>query len=195
MTKNTRRRTAPNASWAQVKPPNHLALAKVARKWGPWEEDPCGAAGEATSLLEGLEWAQRRALLFPKVRSVGGVVQLLALCAADERPQGDPTTWERMGVLITPTWQGAVWWPEVVRRRVAFLDLGRIGSEDTRRWEERSGHWPAWTASLIPLRGRCGRQERERSTPGCCFGSCGGRTSEDLCEEGQAQGAGCALEA
>lgn len=140
------------------------ALARVAREWGPWEEDPCGATGEATSLLEGLEWARRRALLLPKAWEVGKVVRHLALCAASEAPQGDPTTWDSMAVLVTPLWRGATWWPVVERMRVAYLHLGRQESEDMRAWRQRNGHWPDWTASLIPLGTRCGRTGQGPST-------------------------------
>lgn len=144
------------AGWEEV-------VEKVTRRWGPLQEDPCGAIGEATSLLEGLEWAQRRTLLLPKVWGISQVVEYLELCVANEAPQGDPTTWEQMAVLITPLWRGTIWWPRVEKMRTAFLPLGRRESEDTEGWRQRNGHSPDWTASLIPLRTPCGLQERGRS--------------------------------
>lgn len=143
--------------WEQI-------IEEVTREWGPLQEDPCGATKEPTSLLESLEWADKRTLLLPKAQDVGEVMKYLALCAADTPQRGRPDTWERMAVLITPLWRGASWWPMLEKLRVAFLDLGRWSSEDTRRWQERNGRLPGWTASLIPLAGPCGRRGRGAST-------------------------------
>lgn len=138
-----------------------LALERVAQKWGPLQEDPCGATREATCLLEGMEWTARRTLLLPRVRDIGRAVEHLALVARKEAPEGHPSLWARMAVLITPYWRGAPWWPEVKKMRKGFISLGRLSSEDTAGWELRNGHAPAWTASLVPLTTRCGRRERE----------------------------------
>lgn len=154
-------------------------IEKVTRKWGPLEEDPCGATRDPTSLLEGLEWAQHRALLFPKTEDVGYVVRHLALCAADVAPQGDPIMWNCMAVLITPLWRGAVWWPEVERMRTDYIHLGRLKLGNVQAWWQRNGHWPDWTASLIPLATRCGQRKQEQNTKELSLDSLYGKRNTD----------------
>ena len=158
-------------------------IEAVTRKWGPLEEDPCGATREPTSLLEGLEWAQRRALLFPKIRDVGQVVRHMALCATDVVPLGDPTMWDRMAVLVTPLWRGAVWWPEVEKMRVGYLHLGRQRTEDAQAWQQKNGHWPDWTASLVPLRIRSGQKEQGQNMKGSSLDSFCGKRSTNWSQE------------
>ena len=143
------------------------AIEQITRKWGPLEEDPCGATRDPTCLLEGLEWVTKRTLLFPKVWEINTVLDHLALCAAKEQeglPEGHASMWKQMAVLITPYWRGAQWWPSIVRMRKDFIHLGRIASEDTRRWSQRNGHEPDWTASLVPLRTPCGPIRPEKNT-------------------------------
>lgn len=144
------------------------ALERVTQKWGPLQEDPCGATREATCLLEGMEWATRRTLLLPKVRDIGRAVEHLALVAQKEAPDEHPSLWPRMAVLITPCWKGAAWWQEVRTMRKDFISLGRLTSEDTAGWESRNGHAPAWTASLVPLTTHCGLRGRGESTRESC---------------------------
>lgn len=164
------------------------ALEKVTSKWGPLQEDPCGATREPTSLLEGLEWAEGRTLLLPKVWRIGEVVEHVKLCAAREAPEGCPSMWDRMAVLITPLWRGAVWWPAVERMRVDFIRLGRLHSEDTRRWAQRNGHAPEWTASLVPVQTPCGPRRQGGSTRECSRGSCAGRSRADWDQSEESEG-------
>lgn len=154
------------------------ALEKITKKWGPLQEDPCGATREPTCLLESLEWANGRALLLPEVWKIGEVVDLVGLCAAEVEPSGHPSIWDRMAVLVTPVWRGSAWWPAVERIRTGYIHLGRLASENTRRWQQRNGHAPDWTASLIPLQTPCGLQRRDKSTRGCLEGSWSGRSCE-----------------
>lgn len=152
-----------------------VALEKVTRRWGPLEEDPCGATGEATCILEGLGWTERRTLLFPKVGEIEEVMRHLELGAAEEVPRGDPATWKQMGVVITPLWKGAIWWPTLTKLRVDYMSLGRWSTEDTKGWELRNGHPPEWTASLVPLETHCGQSGQERNIEGRFSGSSPGR--------------------
>lgn len=140
------------------------AIEQITRKWGPLEEDPCGATRDPTCLLEGLEWASKRSLLLPKVWEINTVVDHLALCATEETPEGHASIWKQMAVLVTPYWKGAQWWPSIVRMRKDYIHLGRIASEDTRRWSQRNGHEPDWTASLVPLKTPCGQIKPGRNT-------------------------------
>lgn len=155
------------------------ALERITQKWGPLEEDPCGATGEATCLLEGPSWARRRTLLFPRVWGIGEVMRHLALWATDKAPREDPTLWSQMGVVVTPLWKGATWWPELTRMRTDFIGLGRMRTEDTQRWEQRNGHPPEWTASLVPLEIPSGPRRQERSTEEHSSGSSAGRRQRD----------------
>lgn len=155
-----------------------LALGKVVRRWGPLQEDPCGATREATSLLEGLTWANKRTLLLPKPAEVARVLNYLALVAAPKAPEGDPTTWEQMAVLVTPLWRGAAWWPEVERIRVDFVYLGRLASPNTVGWARRNGHDPDWTASLVPIDTSFGPTKQGRNTKAHCGAFSSGRKRE-----------------
>lgn len=134
------------------------ALGRVTREWGPLQEDPCGATREPSCLLEGLEWSEKRTLLWPRPRDIGKVVEHLALCTASTAPSGHPSLWPRMAVLLTPCWKGASWWPRVKAMRKGFIALGRLSLEDTKGWESRNGHAPVWTASLIPLMTHSGQR-------------------------------------
>lgn len=156
------------------------ALEGITREWGPLQEDPCGATREPTSLLEGAEWASKRALLFPKVWDVGKVVRYLSLHAAETRPEGHPSIWPRMAVVVTPLWCGAQWWPVLERLRTAYMPLGRLESSDVRGWRQRNGHWPDWTASLVPLRTPFGPKEQGTNTREFSSDSFGGRRGKDL---------------
>lgn len=156
------------------------ALGEVMRRWGPLQEDPCGATREATSLLEGLAWASRRTLLLPFAGEVTRVINYLALVATPTVPEGDPTTWERMAVLVTPLWRGAPWWPEVERMRVDFIHLGRLGSPETAGWARRNGHEPDWTASLVPIDTSCGLTRQGGNTRTLCDAFSSGRRCEGL---------------
>lgn len=155
------------------------ALELVTQKWGPLEEDPCGATREPTCLLEGLEWASRRTLLQPKIWELDLVMKHLALCASEVAPEGHPSMWKGMAVLVTPCWRGASWWPKVVEMRKDYIHLGRLSSEDMRGWSARNGHAPDWTASLVPLKTPCGRAERGRNMRQCCLDSSDGRSTGD----------------
>lgn len=97
------------------------ALQRVTREWGPLQEDPCGATREPTCLLEGLEWAKRRSLLFPRVREIGRVMKYLALVAAEVCPSEQPSLWERMAVVMTPDWRGTGWWPTLEQMRAKYI--------------------------------------------------------------------------
>lgn len=163
------------------------ALETITRRWGPLEEDPCGAVGDATSLLEGLSWATRRTLLWPRIDQLGEVVRHLGLCVAEHPPAEDPTLWTSMAVLVTPLWRGASWWPAVERWRADFVPLGRLGTGETEGWRRRNGHEPEWTASLLPLETRSGRPARPRSTEEPCSASSSGRRHGDWRLAGEAQ--------
>lgn len=139
------------------------ALEAVTKEWGPLQEDPCGATRDPTSLLEGLEWARGRTLLLPKVQEIGEVVQLLSMCAGSAQ-EGHPSLWGQMAVVITPLWRGTTWWRMLEEMRVGFIHLGRLEVVETRGWRQRNGHWPDWTASLIPLKIQCGRPGRGTNT-------------------------------
>ena len=153
------------------------ALEAVAREWGPLEEDPCGATREPTSLLESLEWATRRTLIWPKVWEIPHVLGHIELAAAVAPPEKRPNLWDSMAVVISPLWRGATWWPRLAALRAAFLPLGRLASPDTRQWARRNGHKPEWTASLIPLATRSGPRAPERSTRGRSAASSSGKRS------------------
>lgn len=140
------------------------ALSAITIKWGPLSEDPCGFTGEPTSILETLEWADKRTLLAPRIREVGSTMKLLAMVASGEAPRDPPTAWERMAVVITPLWEGAVWWPLLVSMRRDFIYLGRMEHPELSSWSERNGHPPRWTASLVYTATHCGRQERGQLT-------------------------------
>lgn len=152
------------------------AFEKIAKHWGPLQEDPCGATREATSLLESLEWASKRALLCPKPQQVQEVVNLLTLCAETQAPSGHPSLWPQMAVLVTPLWRGSTWWPTLEKLRVGYLPLGRLESGGLKNWAQRNGHAPEWTASLVALRTPSGPRGRERCTSGCSLASSAGRT-------------------
>lgn len=151
------------------------ALERVTEEWGPLEEDPCGATRGATCLLEGLGWASRRTLLFPRPQDVARVLEYLGLCAAKEAPDGDPSIWPQMAVVIAPLWRGARWWPALEKLRVAYLALGRLGEASVEAWRQRNGHWPEWTASLVPLKTPSGRGGHGGSMKASSGGSSGGR--------------------
>ena len=128
------------------------ALAKVTEMWGPLQEDPFGFTGPQTCLFSSLEWVGKRALLAPKVREIDETLTLLMGVRTKETPQLPPAAWESMGVMITPLWKGALWWPKLEALRTAFIPLGRLGCKELTRWEQRNGHPSEWTASLIPTR-------------------------------------------
>ena len=111
------------------------------------QEDSCGATREPTSLLEGLEWSTKRILLWPKAHKIlTKAVQHLELCTTDTTPTEHPSLWLNMAVLITPSWKGASWWPNVREMRKEHIPLGCLSSEDTMGWQSRNEHAPAWTA-------------------------------------------------
>lgn len=159
------------------------ALERIAREWGPMQEDPCGATRAPTSLMESLEWARGRALLLPGVQSIGEVLELVELCAAETEPAGHPSMWDRMAVLVTPLWRGSAWWPTVERVRTRYIHLGRLASEDTRQWQQRNGHAPEWTASLIPLQTPCGQRRQDKSTREYLKDSWSGRNCRGLVQD------------
>ena len=101
------------------------ALSTIALKWGPLNEDPCGFTGQPTSALETLEWANKRSLLVPSIKDIGSVVKLVAMVADGEGPDTPPAAWESMAVIVTPLWQGAVWWPLLIKMRRDFIYLGK----------------------------------------------------------------------
>ena len=107
------------------------ALARVTEEWGPLQEDQCGATGEPTSLLEGLSWANTRALIWPKTGDLGRTLGLLGLVAADKPPEGPPALWPSLAVVVSPTWRGSAWWGDLERLRVSWLPLGRLQSPTT----------------------------------------------------------------
>ena len=157
------------AEWERV-------VEKVTREWGPLQDDPCGALGEPTCLLESWEWAGRRTLLLPEVWRIGEVVQHLSQCAAGALPDGESAIWPQAAVVITPLWRGATWWPRLVEMRVAYLRLGRLEAPGLQGWFLRNGHWPEWTASLVPLVIPSGLRGQGRSTNKHCCGSSAGRS-------------------
>ena len=150
-------------------------LELITHRWGPLQEDPCGATREATTLLEGMLWTEKRTLLLPRVQDIGKVVNYLSLATTGHRPEGHPSMWPRMAVLVTPVWKGARWWKRVEEMRTEFIQLGRLAKDDLRQWKARNGHWPDWTASLIPLETRCGQRQQSRSIEAPCGGSWSGR--------------------
>lgn len=140
------------------------ALSKVFVTWGPLTDDPCGFTAEPTSTLETLEWAGKRTLLVPRVKDIGNTMALLARVTDKETPQGPPSSWETMVVIITPFWRGAQWWPLLEELRVSALPLGRLKHPELVNWEERNGHPSGWTVSLIPTRMPSGHQELRKDT-------------------------------
>ena len=136
--------------------PWECAFEKVTSKYGPLQEDPCGATKEPTSLLEGLQWAKKRSLLWPRVDRIEETIEYLAMVVEERKGKGDPSLWERMAVLITPVWVGASWWGRLLALRSGFIHLGRLPTVDTRAWSVRNGHYPDWTASLCKLRDTSG---------------------------------------
>ena len=151
------------------------ALARVTGAWGPLQEDPCGATREPTSLLEGLGWAARRTLLWPAPRDLPRTLALLGLVAARAPPEGPPALWPRCAVVVSPTWRGAGWWGDLERLRSSWMQLGRLPSPHLRPWAQRNGHWPEFTASLVPLRTPSGRPARAAPTRGPSGTSSAGR--------------------
>lgn len=155
------------------------ALAKITREWGPLQEDPCGATREPTTLLEGLGWAGRRTLLWPQPRDLGRTLALLGTAASQVPPQGPAALWPSLAVVVSPTWRGSAWWGDLERLRVSWLPLGRLRSPHLRRWAQRNGHWPDFTASLVPLRTPSGPQPPGRHTSGPSETSSAGRRPTD----------------
>lgn len=136
------------------------ALAKVTGAWGPLQEDPFGFTEAPTSLFSSLEWTGRRTLLVPRVREIDNTLTLLGMVRAEETPQLPPAAWESLGVVITPLWRGALWWPKLEALRTGFIPLGRIHCKELARWEERNGHPSEWTASLVPTKARSWHPEQ-----------------------------------
>ena len=157
------------------------ALARVTEAWGPLQEDPCGATREPTSLLEGLSWANTRALIWPKTGDLGRTLGLLGLVAADKPPEGPPALWPRLAIVVSPTWRGSAWWGDLERLRVSWLPLGRLQSPHLSAWAQRNGHWPEFTASLVPLRTPSGPQRQGRPTRGPSGTSSSGRRPTEAC--------------
>ena len=73
------------------------ALRLITEAWGPLEEDPYGFTGASTCLLEGCEWAGRRALLRPPVSQVASLMGLLG-SVVTRAPEGPPSTWKSQRV-------------------------------------------------------------------------------------------------
>ena len=126
------------------------ALRLITCTWGPLEEDPYGFTGAPTCLLEGCEWAERRALLRPPVSRVASLLGLLR-SVVTRAPEGPPSTWPCAAVLVVPFWRGASWWGQVERWAWGGpLMLGTLPDSHLSRWKERNGHMPRWCAWLLP---------------------------------------------
>lgn len=136
------------------------AMRKITSRWGPLQEDPFGWMGEATSLPEACSWASRRTLLKPPTRHIREMLELVSLHWTGKAPRGSPVTWERMAVVLVPTWKGAPWWPRLMRLQVASISLGRLPDRGLSRWRAANGHWPRWSAWLVPLQTPCGPRQR-----------------------------------
>ena len=156
------------------------ALVRITEAWGPLQEDPCGVTQDPTSLLEGLSWADKRVLLWPKTRDLGRTLSLLGMVAGPPQ-EGPPALWTRLAVVVSPTWRGSAWWGDLERLRVSWLQLGRLQSPHLRRWAARNGHWPEHTASLIPLRTPSGPPVQGEPTRGPSMGSSSGRRLTEAC--------------
>lgn len=157
------------------------ALSRVTEEWGPLQEDPCGAMGEPTSLLEGLAWRDKRVLLWPQPKDLGRILNLLGLVAGEKALEGPPALWPSLAVVVSPTWRGSAWWGDLERLRVSWLQLGRLQSPHLSAWAQRNGHWPEFTASLVPLRTPSGPQRQGRPTRGPSGTSSSGRRPTEAC--------------
>ena len=100
------------------------ALKKVADKWGS---------------LESVSWSGSRTLLKPDIRRIPEAIGLLELVVDDEERQTPPSFWDACTVIITPTWQKAIWWNALERLRVDWLDLGKIQDQRLRNGHDPSG--------------------------------------------------------
>ena len=136
----------------QDEEPWQEALRLVTERWGPLEQDPCGFVKESLKPLESLYWANGRALLKPKIGDIWKILQLLVKIKDQHPPSTHPSLWEHCAVIITPTWQSALWWNQLMELRTDWLDLGRVEDRELRAWRARNMHWPSWTASLVATR-------------------------------------------
>lgn len=128
------------------------ALRSICNAWGPCTTDPFGLTQVPKTPWQDLKWIDQRALLKPPTRDIPEILNILKE-VHDGRPRKErPSMWERCAVLITPTWQGALWWSQLEALRVGWLDLGRIPDKNLADWETRNGRSPSWTASLVATR-------------------------------------------
>ena len=162
-------------SWMQE------ALTRITGEWGPLQEDPCGATRDPTSLLEGLSWSNKRALIWPE--NTRDLPRILGLLGGIRGPplEGPPVLWPRLAVVVSPTWRGSAWWGDLEKLRVSWLQLGRLQSPHLKHWATRNGHWPEYTASLIPLRTPSGPPGQERHMNEPSKGSSSGRRLTESC--------------
>ena len=118
----------------------------------------------STGPVEDITWSQSRTLLKPEIRRIPEVMGLLELVADKEKRMTPASFWESCAVIITPTWQKAIWWNMLKKLRVDWMDLGRIQDKRLEGWKWRNRHDPSWTASLIPTRMPCGQKEQSIAT-------------------------------
>lgn len=135
------------------------ALMKITNTWGPLQEDPWGFTKEPKTIVETLEWRNKRSLLVPPVSKIPETLDLLERVRGIA-PRCPPTAWEQMAVLVTPLWRGSAWWPRLETMREEWIQLGRLPHRGLRRWMTRNGHWADWTASLIAVGRDCGPREQ-----------------------------------
>ena len=125
------------------------ALRLITEAWGPLEEDPYGFTGASTCLLEGCEWAGRRALLRPPVSQVASLMGLLG-SVVTRAPEGPPSTWKSQrvgGTLLARRY----WWGQVERWAWETTHAGYTPHTHLSRWRERNGHMRDGALGCCPL--------------------------------------------
>ena len=137
--------------------------AQLFTEWGPLNQDPCGVTRPTTVPLESLEWANGRSLLWPKIRQIPEIVELLEKVAARKRPSGIIPTWKRIAVIIVPAWKKTNWWNTLEGMAQEKRSLGRLSLGTLTAWEQRNAHPSEWSAFLIPTEKPGGPRRHEPS--------------------------------
>lgn len=140
------------------------ALKRISDVWGPCTADPFGFTKDTTKAWEDLDWLSKRALVKPPTSQIPEILNILEEARTDGVTFSRPSTWETFVVLITPTWQRALWWSQLESLRTQWLDLGRHSDKNLKDWESRNGRKPSWTASLVRTKGPAELMEPGRST-------------------------------
>lgn len=144
----------------EEKEPWAKALEAVTGRWGPLEIDPYGFIKQSSGPVEDLHWADKRALLKPRVTEIPRLLGLLSLVKLEQPDKAPASLWPGAAVVITPTWRGAIWWEQLEQLRTDWIELGRISDRNLLAWQDRNGHEPSWTASLVATGPPSGRREQ-----------------------------------